>query len=66
MTQSSLPLETLGRPDPLSVLESALILIFHDCIVHSCFANLHLLRDSTYRKFLIAQGYNLSPFFSAE
>ena len=32
---------------PFSALESALILIFHDCIVHSCFAN---LRDLTYRK----------------
>ena len=33
-----------------SVYKNTLILLFHDPIVHSCFANLHLFRDLTYRK----------------
>ena len=35
---------------PFPVYEYALILVFHDCIEHSCLANLCLLRDLTYRK----------------
>ena len=33
-----------------SVYKNVLILVFHNCIVHSCFANLHFLRDLMCRK----------------
>ena len=38
--------------ETFSVNKNTLILVFHDRIVHSCFAKLHFLRDLTYKNTL--------------